>query len=104
MTERNALRRQSGLPLLNMRHEIEKSQNVLDWKAFADICEQHKAVRDRIAARIKAELAVEGCDCLSSGGRIMLGIKVEKEFHGVLRGIGVKIPTVTGATRYGSNS
>ena len=103
VSKRNELRRTSGLPLLNMRDEIEKQQNVLDWKNFADICQQNQAVRDRIETRIRAELAVEGFDCLSSGGRMMLNIKVQKEFHGVLRGIGVKIPTAKG-THYGPQS
>ncbi len=102
-TKRNALRRESGLPLLDIRAVIANDQNVLDWKGFADVCQQHKAVRDRIALRIKAELATKGCDCLSYGGRILLATKVEIEFHDFLRGIGVKIPTVNGA-RYGYNS
>jgi hypothetical protein len=102
-TKRNALRREAGLPLLIIRDEIEKQQNVLDWKNFADICQQNEAVRDRIEARIRAELALKGFDCLSSGGRMMLNIKVQKEFHRVLRGIGVKIPTVKG-THYGPQS
>ena len=102
-TKRNALRRESNLPLIDIRDEIEKSQNVLDWKNFADVCQQHEAVRNQIEARIKAELAFKGFDCLSYGGRMLLAFKVEKEFHDFLRGIGVKIPTVTG-TRYGANS
>ncbi len=102
-TKRNTLRREAKLPLLNIRDEIEKAQNVLDWKDFADVCQQHKAVRDRIALRIKAELAARGCDCLSHGGRFLLAFKVDKDFHDYLRGIGVKIPKVKGI-RYGSAS
>jgi hypothetical protein len=102
-TKRNALRRASGLPLLNIRDEIEKEQNALNWKDFADACQQHKAVRDQIAVRIKADLAAKGFACLSHGGQILLATKVTKEFHEFLRGIGVKIPTVKG-TRYGSIS
>ncbi len=103
-TKRNTLRREAKLPLLNIRDEIEKAQNVLDWKDFADICQQHNAVRDRIAARIRAELAARGRDCLSYGGRILLATKVEIEFRAFLRGIGVKIPKVMTGTRYGSAS
>lgn len=100
-TKRNALRREAGLPLLNVRDEIEKAQNALDWKNFAEICAQHKPVRDRIAARMKAEFAVNGFDCLSYGGRFALNAMVQAEFLDYLRGIGgVKIPTVTGV-RYG---
>lgn len=99
-TKRNLLRRDAGLPLLNIREEMAKAQNALDWKHFAEICAQHAAVRDRIAARMKAELAANGFDCLSYGGRFALNAKVEAEFRDYLRGIGVKIPTVK-ATRYG---
>jgi hypothetical protein len=100
-TKRNALRRESGLPLLNIPDEIERAQNLLEWKKFRKICAQHKAVRDQIAARIKSELAAKGFDCLSHGERMLLGAKVEIEFHDFLHGIGVKIPSVNG-TRYGS--
>lgn len=103
IAKRNALRRASGLPLLNIRDEIERAQSVLDWKKFREICAQQKAVRDQIAARIKSELAANGFDCLSHGGRMLLGAKVEIEFQDFLRGIGVKIPRVNG-TRYGSAS
>lgn len=99
-TKRNALRREAGLPPLNIREEMQKAQDVLDWKNFDEIRAQHKELRDRIAARMKTELAKEGVDCLSFGGRFALNAKVEAEFLDYLRGIGVKIPTVKGV-RYG---
>lgn len=103
-TNRNALRRASGLPLLNIRDEIERQQNALDWKRFVEIRNQHRSVRDQIiAARVKLELRQKGFDCLSHGGRLLLGAKVEAEFLGYLRGLGVKIPKATG-TRYGARS
>jgi hypothetical protein len=102
-TKKNALRREAKLPLLNMRDEIEKAQSVLEWKHFAEICAQHAAVRDRLAARMKAELAANGFDCLSFGGRFALNAKVEAEFRDYLRGIGVKIPTMNGIRYGGAN-
>ncbi|MCW2286137.1 hypothetical protein M2323_003974 [Rhodoblastus acidophilus] len=104
ITNRNALRREAGLPLLNIRDEIESQQNAFDWKTFIEIRDQHRAVRDEITARVRLALAAEkGFDCLSHGGRLLLGAKVEAEFLGYLRGLGVKIPKSSG-TRYGSRS
>ena len=100
VTKRNAIRREAGLPLLNIRDEMAKAQSVLDWQNFAEICAQHAAIRSRIAARLKAELLANGYDCLSYGGRFALNAKVEAEFRACLRGIGVKIGENIG-TRYG---
>lgn len=102
-TKRNALRRESGLPPLDIRAEISKEQNVIDLKKFAIICEQHQNIRDQIETRIKAELAMKGFSCLSFGGRLLLKTKVESEFHAFLQGLGVKIPKTIG-TPYGNNT
>jgi hypothetical protein len=69
---------------------------------FVEIRSQHRVVLDGIAARIKSELAQKGFDCLSHGGRLLINAKVEAEFLGYLRGLGVKIPRATG-TRYGAS-
>lgn len=98
ITNRNALRKESSLPLLDVRAEYEKGLDINDCERFRQICEANAEMQQRVRARICAEMG----DPQSFGGIMALNIKVEREFHDYLRSIGVTIPAVA-ATKYGGD-
>lgn len=92
LTKRNALRREAGLPLLNLRQELEYQIALDRWKAWEAICEAHADLRAEIRERVRAEYLDKGSTLQSTGGRVLLDIKTEAAFVDELARRGHKRP------------
>ena len=84
LTKRNALRREAGLPLLNLREELEYQVTLDLWRAWVAVCEAHDGLRNEIRERILAEYLAEGRTMQSAGGRWLVETRTEAEFFSEL--------------------
>lgn len=88
-SERNALRRSSGLPLLDMRTEIERLAMADYFIAYNEAWEAHRDVYQRLYDGILAEKrAKTGKDWNSAGGRQAVAILAWGRMSEYLYGIG----------------
>lgn len=102
-TDKNALRRESGLPLLNIRAEMDKEANRLVAIGFAEASSNHAPAYAAIYEQIRGELFDEhGTDFhLSSGGQQAIRVRAATRFKDYLFGRGVRAPEEQTIT-YGS--
>ena len=96
LCSRNALRRESGLPLLDMRAEYERG---LRREAFAEYQRQrveHQAEFKRIQAEVLAELQAEHGPRFggSPSGHYAVNMRSEKRFVEYLSGLGIQRPAL----------
>jgi hypothetical protein len=76
LTERNAVRRQAQLPLLDMRDQFDRAVEFTHWKA---VCEEHA---DRVRSEVIAELSKSfGREPQSAGGRWSVSILMLKRLR-----------------------
>jgi hypothetical protein len=76
LTRRNAVRRRSQLPLLDMRDEFNRAVEFTRWKA---VWEEHA---DRVRSEVIAELSKRlGGELQSAGGRWAVGILTLKRLR-----------------------
>lgn len=101
-TQKNALRKEAGLPLLDIRQEIEKLKGEDYFKLYADLSQTHAATYARIRADVLAAMRAEKGPTfgLSTGGRWAVDAVAARQFRDFLTGLGYPPPT-TGVTAYG---
>lgn len=93
LTERNALRREAGLPLLDMREEFDRAVAVERWREWQAVVEAHADMREAIRQRIQSERQAQGRTMESVGGRWAVRVLADREFEEALARLGhVKPP------------
>ena len=93
-TQKNALRREAQLPLLDVRAEMARQAYVDQRDAYYDEWERRRATLDAIKADVLAELRAErGPDFgLSAGGRWMVQHLAVRRYIDYLAGLGFHRP------------
>lgn len=93
-TQKNALRREAQLPLLDVREEMARQSYVDQRAAYFAEWERRRAVLDAIKADVLAELRAEkGPDFgLSTGGRWMVQHLAVRRYIEYLAGLGYRRP------------
>jgi hypothetical protein len=97
LTERNAVRREARLPLLNLHDEFEHAVNLAVWD---EAWEQHTEELGRIRAEVTAEYG----HCQSTAARMLLGSKFLERAYDLLARYGVSLPTPRHSIRYGEDT
>jgi hypothetical protein len=97
LTQRNALRREARLPLLDLRYEFEDAVNRALWR---EAWERHA---DELA-RIRAHVTAEYGDYQSTAGRMFLGSKFLERAYIFLEQHGVYPPVPRHSIRYGEDT
>ena len=97
LTERNALRREAKLPLLDLRYEFEDAVCRALWK------EAWKRYAGELAC-IRAQVTAEYGDYQSTAGRMFLGSKFLERAYIFLEQYGVYPPIPRYSIRYGEDT
>lgn len=84
VSERNALRREAGLPLLDLRKEVEHLDRVERMRAWLAVCDQYADLKAAIRDRILDDYRRKGSDMQSAGGRRLLTHLVDRTFEAAL--------------------
>jgi hypothetical protein len=102
VAQRNAVRRDAKLPLLDLRAEFEHAVSVALWK---EGCERFDRELPRIKQEVLAELrAHRGADVPETvGGHWLVNYEVSRRFLALLAEHGVHRPTPRHQITYGSN-
>ncbi len=98
LTRRNALRREAGLPLLDLRAEFAHAVAWARWLEYEAVCEAHKDLFAAIQAEVAEELLrATGSDHRQSmGGRWLIGVRTRDRFEAALARKGFrKLPLCT---------
>lgn len=103
---RNDIRRQAGLPLLDMRDTIAEEYQRDRLRAFRQAASRHEADYDRIRADVLRELRQQHGPGfgVSAGGRWAVEIVAEKQFREWMRDRGIVAPEDRQTVRYGGQS
>jgi hypothetical protein len=95
ITKRNALRKENGLPLLNIRAEFAHEVALADENDFRAFADQHGDEREMIQQQVKADLSVQQGKEFghTMGGRWAINQETNKRFHAHLREVyGYELP------------
>ena len=86
ITRRNALRREAGLPLLDVRAEFDHGVALARWEEYQAVCDAHADLRAEIQAEVIEELRRStGRDHrLSVGGRWAIAARTQQRFEAAL--------------------
>ena len=86
LTKRNALRKEVGLPLLDIRTELAHEVALAEENEFRGVAEAHNAERLMIREQVMADLrAQQGADFgHSAGGRWAINAETNKRFKAYL--------------------
>jgi hypothetical protein len=106
LTQRNALRRDAKLPLLDLRTEMVLAVELDAHRAYAEECQTYSYDRRRIMEDVLSELRMtRGADFpRSMGGRMLVRLMTDKRFQAFLEiECGIRKPAMVGrnAIRYG---
>jgi hypothetical protein len=87
LTKRNTLRREAGLPSLNMRKEFAHEVALADENDFRAFAEEHGADRTLIQEQVIADLSAQHGNEFgyTMGGRWAINHETNKRFHAHLR-------------------
>jgi hypothetical protein len=87
LTQRNALRRQAQLPLLDLPMAYESAVALAAWQDYRAACDRFADERVRIREQVLAEFrAAHGPGFgLSFGGRWAVGHETNRRFHRYMR-------------------
>ena len=98
ITRRNALRREAGLPLLDVRQEFEHAVAVARWDEYRAACDAHADLRAEIQAQVIEELQRStGRDHrLSVGGRWLIAARTRERFEEAMARMGFRRPSLPG--------
>ena len=101
LTQRNALRREAKLPLLNLRAEFVHAVEVAAWR---EACQKHTDDIARIKIEALADLRRRYGDSFgySVGGHWAISIEVFKRILALLAADGVHPPSPRNSVVYGS--
>ena len=102
--QRNAVRRQANLPLLDVRAELQRAVTAAqqqDWNAF---CAAHREKRDQIEAAVLAELRLYNGPHFpaSSSSRLAVAKLTNEQFERFAASLGVHKPIVRDTVSYGA--
>jgi DNA-binding IclR family transcriptional regulator len=97
LTERNALRREAKLPLLDLRDEYEHAVSLALWD---EAWEQHADELDRIRAEVTAQYG----HYQSTAGRMLLGSRFLERASIFPEQYGIYPPTPRHSIRYGEDT
>ena len=107
ITRRNALRREAGLPLLDVRQEFEHGVAVARWREYQEACDAQADLRAAIQAEVVEELRRKtGRDHrLSAGGRWLIAARTRERFEAAMARMGFRRPPLPGKnlTIYGQH-
>src|SRR3712207_3449037 len=94
MPRRNALRREAGLPLLDLRREFDHEVALARWNEYQAVCDAHADLRAAIQAEVAEELRRKtGRDHrLSAGGRWLIAALTGQRFDAALAREGFRRP------------
>ena len=99
LTQRNALRKQAKLPLLDLTSEYHNGVALAVWQAYQAACDRFADERARIRDQVLADFrAVHGPGFgFTFGGRWAVGHETNRRFHLYMREIhGLQSPGSTG--------
>ncbi|MBD0275471.1 MAG: hypothetical protein ICV73_26520 [Acetobacteraceae bacterium] len=98
LTRRNALRREAGLPLLDLRREFDHEVALARWDEYQAVCDAHADLRAAIQAEVVDELRRKtGRDHrLSAGGRWLIAARTRERFEAALARMGFRRPPLPG--------
>jgi hypothetical protein len=103
ITQRNALRRQAKLPLLNVRAEMERALNVEAWRQYslrwAEHADRYRAIVESVMSQHRAEYGPNFGQSWS--GRLLLDFKARKIFEAYLARLGINRPESLASVVYG---
>jgi hypothetical protein len=85
LTERNALRREAGLPLIDMRREFDRAVALERWREWEDTVARFADLREAIRQDVLSEYRAQGRTMDSVGGRWLVRTRADREFEEVLR-------------------
>ena len=96
LTRRNALRREAGLPLLDLREEFDHEVAVARWDEYQAVCDAHADLRAEIQAQVIEELQRStGRDHrLSVGGRWLIAARTRERFEEAMAREGHPRPSI----------
>src|SRR5215212_404836 len=94
LTRRNALRREAGLPLLDLRREFDHEVALARWNEYQAVCDAHADLRAAIEAEVVEELRRRtGRDHrLSVGGSWLIAALTGQRFDAALARKGFRRP------------
>ncbi len=98
LTRRNALRREAGLPLLDVRREFDDAVAIARWDEYQAVCDAQADLRAAIQAEVVEELRREtGRDHrLSVGGRWLIAARTRERFEAAMARMGFRRPPLPG--------
>ena len=98
LTRRNTLRREAGLPLLDLRREFEHEVALARWNEYQAVCDAHADLRAAIEAEVVEELRRKtGRDHrLSAGGRWLISHLTRERFEAAMARMGFCRPPLPG--------
>jgi hypothetical protein len=104
VSQRNALRRASGLPLLDMRAEMQAEHHRDLVRAYDTACRQHWSVYEQMKLDVLAEFRrqMPGYGA-SAGGRWAIAAIAEQRFRSFLEVKGHVRPPDPNLVRYGED-
>jgi hypothetical protein len=96
ITRRNALRREAGLPLLDVHQEFAHGVAVARWREYQAACDAHADLRAAIEAEVVEELRRKtGRDHrLSVGGRWLIAARTRERFEEAMAREGHPRPSI----------
>jgi hypothetical protein len=98
LTQRNALRRQAKLPLLDLHVEMTLAVEIEAHRAYTEQCQTYDDDRQNIMADVLSELRMtRGADFPGSiGGWMLVGLMTDQRFRAIMEiEHGLKAPAST---------
>ena len=98
LTRRTALRREAGLPLLDVRREFDHAVALARWDEYRAVCDAPADLRAAIEAEVVEELRRKtGRDHrLSVGGRWLIAARTRQRFEAAMARMGFHRPPLPG--------
>ncbi len=96
LTRRNALRREAGLPLLDVRAEFDHGVALARWEEYQAACDAQADLRATIQAEVVEELRrrTRRDHRLSAGGRWLISHLTRERFEAAMARMGHPRPPI----------
>jgi hypothetical protein len=92
ITRLNALRRESGLPLYNVRQEFDRLVAREEWRAYREYRLTFSGLYEQVRNEVLQERGIADLKTMSSFARMGIGAEVTRRFDAELSKMGINKP------------